>query len=655
MLLIIVGFLPSFVAAKDTYPKLANYYLPFFRQADYEQLAKWDLLIIQADMIAYNPGFFDYYRSRKPDGILLPYIYSSLIHEERNGFGGLELRKIVYDAVNRGNWWLRDGNGNKIQPWSEISTINVTNRDWRNFYVSYLRDSINLSLWDGVMFDVVDAEIGHYSRSGIDIDSNGTVDSTATVNQKWREGMAALFAQTKSMLGNKIIVTNGSSIDAYQPNTNGRIFERFPTPWEGNGSWQASMYQYLKRLPTKNKTPNVYIVNGTSRSGVAGDHRQMRYGLTSALMGDGYFSFDNGNSTHAQLWWYDEYDLVLGRAESSYYNLLKNNSDYVEPGLWRRDFENGVAIVNATGKDQLYIFPREQFEKIKGTQDRNFNDGSKVNYVRLGVNDGIVMRKIKQDINNAVFPNGNFIRIFNSRAQQLRNGFFAYRADTQPNAFVYLGDLDGDGQRDRISEQNGQLVVARAGKGQIRIVPYGANFKGRLSFAAYDFNKDGNTEIVVAPLSGGGPHVKIYSASGKMLNPGFFPFDKNFRGGVYLAAGDVNNDGVGEIVVAPGKGLPSTVKLYTDKGKAVGSFTAYDKNFRGGTTLAVGDADNDGKNDLVTGAASGGPHVRIFDYAGRLRGQFMAYDQKSGTGVSVMIADTDGDGNNEILAGTNSF
>jgi hypothetical protein len=101
--------------------------------------------------------------------------------------------------------------------------------------------------------------------------------------------------------------------------------------------------------------------------------------------------------------------------------------------------------------------------------------------------------------------------------------------------------------------------------------------------------------------------------------------------------------------------MPSTIKILSEQGRTLGSFSAYDKNFRGGVNVAVGDVDNDGKNELVAGAATGGPHVRIFDYAGRLRGQFMAYDPKTGTGISVMIADTDGDGKNEILAGTASF
>ncbi len=568
----------------------------------------------------------------------------------------MEIRKIVYDGVNQGNWWLRDANRQIVQPWPQISAVNVTNRDWQNFYVNYMRNDIGLHLWDGIMFDVVDAEITHYSRNGIDINNDGSADSAAAVNQGWRQGMSELFAKTKAMLGNKYIVMNGNSLESYQRNTNGRIFESFPTPWEGNGSWHASMYQYLKRLPPLNKSPQLYVINGTaSRSNQMNDYRRMRFGLTSALLGDGYYSFDNGNYTHSQLWWYDEYDFNLGRAESSYYNLLKNNSDYVEPGLWRRDFENGISIVNSSGKEQVYVFKREQFEKIKGTQDRNFNDGSKVNYIKLANNDGIVMRKLKQDVIGAAFPNGNFVRIFDTKGLQQRNGFFAYRGDVEPNTLVLLDDIDGDGRQDRISTQAGTLLVNRSGKPLVKISPYGANFKGKLSFAAYDFNNDGSKEIVMAPASGGGPHVKTYSPTGKMLTPGFFAFDQNFRGGVNISLGDINNDGKGEIVVAPGKGLPPTVKIFSTQGKTIGSFLAYDKNYRGGVSIAVGDADNDGKNDLVTGAANGGPHVRIFDYAGKLRGQFMAYDPKSGTGVSVMIADTDGNGQREILAGTTSF
>lgn len=649
--MLLLGATPVLAFGKDTYPKLANYYLEYFQlisQNDYSELMKWDLLILPNEVSSSNRQFIEQYKNDRPSNLILAYIYPAM---------SLTLPHTLYSRIDAENLWLRDRNGNKLQIWQGLYATNLTNQRWQEMNLDFISSKMSEAPWDGIMYDTVDTNIDRYSGNGIDINGDGQADPSSVYNGAWQRAMAELFSKTRQRLGNdKIIVMNGQSNDGYQPNVNGRIFEMFPTPWEGNGSWHASMYQYLKRLPTKNRQPAIYVINGsTNNNGRSNDYRKVRFGLTSALLGDGYFSFDFGDQRHEQLWWYDEYDVALGRAESSYYNLLKNNSDYVEPGLWRRDFENGVSIVNSSGKDQLFIFSREQFEKIKGTQDRNFNDGSKVNYIRLANNDGIIMRRIKQDVIASVFPNGNFIRVFNSSGAQQRNGFFAYRPDSLPNALVLLEDLDNDGARDRITEQGGQLVVYRSGKSTVRISPYGTNFKGKLSFAAYDFNKDGFKEIIVAPLSGGGPHVKIYSATGRMLTPGFFVFDKNFRGGVNLAVGDVNNDGKGEIIAGAGKGMVSTVKILSEQGRTLGSFPAYDKNFRGGVNVAVGDVDNDGKDELVTGAASGGPHVRIFDYAGRLRGQFMAYDPKSGTGISVMIADTDGDGKNEILAGTASF
>jgi len=642
--------MPLTAFAKDTYPKLANYYLKYFdliKSDDYEQLMKWDLLILPNEVSMSNANFLNRYKAARSSNLVLAYIYPAM---------SLTLSHTLYNKINAENLWLRDGSGNMLQIWSGLYATNLTKPAWQNMNLDFVVDKMNQAAWDGIMYDTVDTNIDRYSRNGIDINGDGQADSSSVYNAAWQKAMADLFSKTRQRLGSKIIVINGQSDDIYQHNVNGRIFEMFPTPWEGNGSWQASMYQYLRRLPPKNKQPNIYVINGsTNNTGRMDDYRKVRFGLASTLLGDGYFSFDYGDQRHEQLWWYDEYNLNLGRAESSYYNLLAPTDDYVRAGLWRRDFENGVAIVNSTNKNQLYIFKQEQFEKIFGTQDRNTNDGSKVNYVRLAPNDGIIMRRVKQDITGAVFVNGNFIRVFNSQGKQERNGFFAYRGDLKANALVLLDDLDNDGKMDRLSEQNGTLVLARGGKSAVRISPYGANFKGALSFAAYDFNKDGFKEIVLAPQSGGGPHVKIYSSTGRLLNPGFFAYDKNFRGGVNISLGDVNNDGRGEIVIGAGKGLPPTVKIFTEQGKPLGSFLAYDKNFRGGVNVAVGDVNNNGQNLLVTGAASGGPHIRLFDYTGRLTGQFMAYDTTTGSGVSVMVADTNGDGLKEILAGTTSF
>jgi hypothetical protein len=58
--------------------------------------------------------------------------------------------------------------------------------------------------------------------------------------------------------------------------------------------------------------------------------------------------------------------------------------------VWRRDFQNGVALVNASGQN-VSIDLGGTFRKISGTQDPTVNDGSLVTSVTIPTKDGLVL------------------------------------------------------------------------------------------------------------------------------------------------------------------------------------------------------------------------------------------------------------------------
>jgi hypothetical protein len=118
----------------------------------------------------------------------------------------------------------------------------------------------------------------------------------------------------------------------------------------------------------------------------------------------------------------------------------------------------------------------------------------------------------------------------------------------------------------------------------------------------------------------------------------FFAYHPAFTGGVYVAAGDVDNDGRADLITGAGAGGGPHVRVLSGAtGQEITGFMAYHPAFSGGVRVATVDANGDGRLDVVTAAGpGGGPHVRLIDVPSliEIRG-FFAYHFTFGGGVFV--------------------
>jgi hypothetical protein len=180
------------------------------------------------------------------------------------------------------------------------------------------------------------------------------------------------------------------------------------------------------------------------------------------------------------------------------------------------------------------------------------------------------------------------------------------------------------------------------------------------SLVVTDTGTDGTEETIVGSGPGMEPLVSVHRADGTKIFR-FSAFVKKMRQGVNVAVGDLDGDGIPEIIAAPRFGGSPTVRVFTNFGKpktksatvtpVKQEFNAFDIANTSGLSITACDTDADGKAEIIAAEGPNGTgEVRVYKADGTLLQSFRPFDTtRAPHGINVACGDLFGTGRANIV------
>lgn len=303
----------------------------------------------------------------------------------------------VVTKLNQMNWWVHNAAGNKVQ-WTKIY------RTWEvDFTASSKPDAAGQRYpeWlvernDKLYFQTAPFDIWYCDnvmrqpRVKGDWDHDGKDDDprNPAIAAAYRAGHRAEWAAIRKAEPGLALMGNADG-PLTEPEFTGQMEGAFleglmGKSWsiEKREGWAGAMKRYRDAL-ANTRAPHMVGFN------VHGDPKDVhffRYAYASCLLDDGYFCFSDAAAGYSSVPWFDEYDVALGEARSAPPAAPWQN------GVWRRDFEHGLALVNPTAQP-VTVTLEPGFHRLQGHQDSAINNGEAAATLTLAAKDGMILKK----------------------------------------------------------------------------------------------------------------------------------------------------------------------------------------------------------------------------------------------------------------------
>lgn len=270
---------------------------------------------------------------------------------------------------------------------------NLTNSYCRDVLVNHFINRWNTSggHFDGWQVDQA-GNLGVSWQYGTNIDANvdGQPDNLAQVDQDFTAGLIDILTRLRATFPNIIIHANDSPA-SFGNLINGRLFEMdlkryldkeytqpWPqilnnwTPWTSNHiltpNTTGMMNSPLSSLITSKYTfQNIWDnIKPAMLAEYSADYNRMRFGLASALMAGGMYSYDLSGFMYGVNWWYDEYGTRGQPSTTGYLGQPTDNATHISTLTTPNQVVNGNFsagtnpwFISTSGTDVVAIYTIE--------------------------------------------------------------------------------------------------------------------------------------------------------------------------------------------------------------------------------------------------------------------------------------------------------